>query len=203
MAFFAARHHNLRKGRRVPTRKPGFSRAAGVALTALSAVSLISAPAQAQTIGSGNGAVNGNGLLAILANLGGLVAPPFTANPPTFVDLTGMTASYIANPYIGVTLGLTGTYAIPWAAGNGGSVTHNVGGMISIGNVKGSLRYSSDDLQPLVGLDFPFPSLRIGERNDEAWLRRLADSGTLASRYGLPRLRLFALCPPSDRRREY
>ncbi len=78
--------------------------------------------------------------------------PYFQPNPAatTGVDFTAVAFGYIKNEYIGVVVGQGGTYAENYSQTL--TITHNVGGMITIGNTGGNLRNIQDDQEALVGL---------------------------------------------------
>jgi hypothetical protein len=87
---------------------------------------------------------------------GALVQPNNTSTTtPTLVDFSTTTFGYIKNPYFGVVVGLGGTFGVSWPNGTSTlTATHNVAGMLSFGNVNGSSRFSTDNLQALNGFEF-------------------------------------------------
>lgn len=94
-----------------------------------------------QTTGNSDFVVNGNDVLFAMGFPYGYAN--YFATTPTAISLTGALYGYIRNNYIGVTVGDLGTFTSPdfstATVTNGvltvsGTVTHNVGGMISFGS---------------------------------------------------------------------
>ncbi|GAB4461709.1 MAG: hypothetical protein OHK0029_27440 [Armatimonadaceae bacterium] len=139
-------------------RQSRLRRSASIATAALAAVAMVAPQAQAQTRGSGNGVVSGGVLLSEFLGRFGLPVPD--PDSDDFIDLSGVLTSYILNPYIGVTLGFGGNYSVDWPDPIPG-VSHEVAGMISIGNLIGSTRINADDREGLVGVTFPFPPYEL------------------------------------------
>ena len=79
---------------------------------------------------------------------------------PAAIDYSPVTFNYIANPYMAVVQGVTGSYPVAYAAnqlffGNPAiTLTHNVPGMLSFGNLGGSLRIANDNKRALNGFGF-------------------------------------------------
>jgi hypothetical protein len=160
MAFFAVRKRSD-NGREGGPRGARSRQAAGIATAALASLAVVAAnPAKAQvpfvgTIGSGDGAINPQGLIGILRpnQFGYLPDPSNDDFDP--IDMSGAPCAFIANPYIGVTLGIAGSFTVNWRPDGVHDPVHNVGGMISFGNVQGSRTYAADDTEALVGVTDP------------------------------------------------
>jgi hypothetical protein len=130
------------------------------AVTTLAASCLLAGPAaRADTRGFANLRAD------FLAGVFG-ANPPFSfGTPPTAVDLRGATYSGILNDYIGMTVGLSGSFSQRVDPDN--TVAYTVPGRISFGNIKGSIRdevLGQDDNR---GLPVPrtserYPSRRYG-----------------------------------------
>jgi hypothetical protein len=141
MAIFAPRNKNRRRVRLAGGGGPaGRTLTAGLAALPLAALCAwtATAPAWADTTGETN--VSGARVLQALVNVGGLT------DGTNNVDLTNVRFTYIQNDYMAVVVGLSGSYTL-------NSVTRNVAGRISFGNIGGNLRGTADNLQPLNGLD--------------------------------------------------
>lgn len=96
----------------------------------------------------------------ILARLGfiALINPSTYNDTPTAIDFNGVTFNYIANPYMAVVQGVEGTFGVGYDEGQfvGDAVTlnHNSPGMLSFGNLGGSLRIVNDNKRGLNGFGF-------------------------------------------------
>ncbi|MEI6431735.1 MAG: hypothetical protein WCP07_06115, partial [bacterium] len=104
-----------------------------LALGAAFAVSFAVTPAGAQTIGNSGDA---NSVAAIVGGL--------TDGTGNAIDLSTALVGFIQNPYIQVVSGISGSFSA-------NSVTYNIPGMISINNIDGSRRFTSDNNKPLAG----------------------------------------------------
>jgi hypothetical protein len=128
--------------------------AAVASLTMLGGAQMASAQTSGQQI-----PVDGGAILQLLG-FTAFQTPSSIGGDPDFIDYDPVTFNYIANPYMAVVQGVTGTYPVAYAEnqlfGVGGTVTltHNVPGMISFGNLGGSLRYANDDRRALNGFGF-------------------------------------------------
>ncbi|HVK05384.1 MAG TPA: hypothetical protein VM490_18045, partial [Armatimonadaceae bacterium] len=131
---------------------------AAVAPVALAAV--CGGVAKADTTG-GYG-LNGNGVLSLLGFDAPIEQPSSFDDFANFtaVDLTNVTFALIRNEYMAVVLGAGGTYGVPYDAGqsayligfaNATTLTHNVAGMLTFGNIGGNLRGNADNFQALNG----------------------------------------------------
>lgn len=97
----------------------------------------------------------------ILARLGftGLIQPSTFDDPmPTAIDFNGVTFNYIANPYMAVVQGVDGNFGVSYDAGQfvGNAITlgHQSAGMLSFGNLGGSLRIANDNKRGLNGFNY-------------------------------------------------
>ncbi|MDX1934076.1 MAG: FlgD immunoglobulin-like domain containing protein [Capsulimonadales bacterium] len=156
MAIFAATIKGRSENRRV--RRAGQATGRGRALIGALAVVpalALAGPATAQTVGN-QGAVSGSRVLFEFFGYGGLVQPNNTdATNPTLVPIQDAVFGFIKNPYLGVVVGIGGTYGVSWPAGTSSvTATHNVAGMLTFGNVDGSSRFSTDNLQALNGFNY-------------------------------------------------
>jgi len=115
--------------------------------------------AQAQTIGA-SVPIDGGSVESILG-FGAFIVPsslPPFGTTPTALAFPGGGFNFIANPYMAVVLGVQGDFGWGYAAGQlfGNAVTanHLTAGMISFGNLGGSLRTSADDKRAMNGFGF-------------------------------------------------
>lgn len=130
--------------------------AAVASLTMLGAANIASAQTTGQQI-----PVNGGDILALLGFTAFQVPSSLVpGGTPAAIDYGPVTFNYIANPYMAVVQGVVGSYPTAYAAnqlftGNPAiTLTHNVAGMLSFGNLGGSLRYANDDKRALNGFGF-------------------------------------------------
>ncbi|MBC8139868.1 MAG: hypothetical protein H7Y38_00345 [Armatimonadetes bacterium] len=76
-------------------------------------------------------------------------------NPSDGMPIDFATYNYIANPFMAVTQGVAGSYGVPYLelqfAADAITLTHNAAGMLSFGNLGGSLRLANDNLRALNG----------------------------------------------------
>ncbi|MBC8134504.1 MAG: hypothetical protein H8F28_01285 [Fibrella sp.] len=100
----------------------------------------------------------GDVILARLGFIAGQQPSDFDDNTPTFIDFNGVTFNYIANPYMAVVQGVNGTFGVSYDEGQfvGDAITldHNSPGMLSFGNLGGSLRITNDNKRALNGFNY-------------------------------------------------
>jgi|GEM_PF-1411334 hypothetical protein len=159
MAFSKAHRQPTEAGGMRPTGRRRGKHLAAVVTAAAAALSLAGGgAAKADTFGGY--ALDGNSALSLL----GFTAPleqPSGFNDPDFqeLDLGGVRFAVIGNEYMGVVLGTSGTFGVSYDAGQlpfaGGAVTitHNVAGMLSFGNLSGNLRGTADNFEALNGFN--------------------------------------------------
>lgn len=137
-----------------------FTALAAATVTAVAASCLLTGTAaRADTRGFAN--LRGDGLTFAI---GGSNPINYAATNPTLVDLKGCAYSGIVNDYIGMTVGLSGSFS--QKVDNDNTVAFTVPGRISFGNNKGSIRdevLTKDDGRGLTGFTnfglVPFASL--------------------------------------------
>ena len=129
------------------------------ALAVAASCLLVGPEARADTRGFAN--LRGDGLAGVF---GASNPRNYDATNQTLVDLKGTTYSGILNDYIGMTVGLSGSFS--QKVDNDNTVAYTVPGRISFGNVKGSIRdevLTKDDGKGLTGFTnfglVPFASL--------------------------------------------
>ena len=128
-----------------------------IGMAAVGLTFLVGGLAQAQTIvttGTSGSQVPVGGGEVIRVLLFNAVAQP--SDPTQAIPLNTVAFNYIRNPYMAVVQGVSGTYGVSYSEGqigiaNGVTITHNVPGMLSFGNLEGSLRATNDDQRALNG----------------------------------------------------
>ena len=155
--------HTIRFENAAPRGAGGIRRSrlyASVVAVGIAALGMGSA-ARAQTTGSQQGDI-GDIIRADLGFRSGLRQP---GSPMTALDPPGTLYNFIKNPYMAVTQGINAARPTPYAIGqlvinegtglvnaSGITLSMDVAGMLSFGNIGGSLRYKNDDMRALNGL---------------------------------------------------
>ncbi len=168
-----------------------------LALGAAFAVSFAVTPAGAQTIGNSGDA---NSVAAIVGGL--------TDGTGNAIDLSTALVGFIQNPYIQVVSGISGSFSA-------NSVTYNIPGMISINNIDGSRRFTSDNNKPLAGdrdritsrmaSQFEVTNQGFVNYNFPTYLRAIVDETTItplvtpaSNRFDPNTLNLIGIAPLSN-----
>ncbi len=103
--------------------------------------------------------VTGDSVLALLG-FTALIDPDSLFDDPELIDYDVVEFNFIANPYMAVVLGVSGTYPVGYSEGqlpgsaDAITLNHIVPGMLSFGNLGGSLRITNDDKRALNGFGF-------------------------------------------------
>lgn len=128
-----------------------FAAVAAASLSLLAGGSMANAQTTGQQI-----PVSGGDVLALLGFIAGQQPSTFD-DTPTSINFGGVTFNYIANPYMAVVQGVSGSFGVSYDAGQyvGDAITlnHQSAGMLSFGNLGGSLRIASDNKRGLNGFN--------------------------------------------------
>lgn len=102
--------------------------------------------------------VSGGAILNALGFGAGQQPSTFDDDTPSFITFNNDGFNVIYNPYMAVVIGVNGTFGVSYDAGqlfgDAVTLTHTTSGMLSFGNLSGSLRKSFDDKRALNGFNW-------------------------------------------------